>query len=77
MTFRIAVERGRALILSFIWELAEYDRLSDSHGGSAREASLGEKAAEALFFYNFSTFLACGGISAGASWARIRKVMLH
>lgn len=75
---RTAQVEDTALILRFIRELAEYERMSDQV--LATEAALrewlferrmaevliaeygGEPAGFALFFHNFSTFLGCAGI---------------
>lgn len=77
-TFRQAVRGDEELILSFVKELAEYERLSDQV--IATEALLtewifdknkaevifaledGKEAGFALFFHNFSTFLGRAGI---------------
>lgn len=77
-TFRQAVRGDEELILSFVKELAEYERLSDQV--VATEALLtewifdknkaevifaledGKEAGFALFFHNFSTFLGRAGI---------------
>ena len=78
MNYRFATEKDTALILSFIKELAEYEKMADQVVAS--EANLAEwifekKKAEvifaldgekevgfALFFHNFSTFLGRAGI---------------
>ena len=78
MNYRFATEKDTALILSFIKELAEYEKMADQVVAS--EANLAEwifekKKAEvifaldgekevgfALFFHNFSTFLGRAGL---------------
>ena len=78
MNYRFATEKDTALILSFIKELAEYEKMADQVVAS--EALLAEwifekKKAEvifaldgekevgfALFFHNFSTFLGRAGL---------------
>lgn len=78
MAFRYAREEDAALILRFIRELAEYEKMSD--GVVATEELLrewifekrraevvfaledGEEVGFALFFHNFSTFLGRAGI---------------
>ena len=78
MNYRFATEKDTALILSFIKELAEYEKMADQVVAS--EALLEEwifekKKAEvifaldgekevgfALFFHNFSTFLGRAGL---------------
>ncbi len=76
--FRSATENDTALILSFIKELAEYEKMSDQVVASEellREWIFEKKKAEvifaveegkevgfALFFHNFSTFLGRAGI---------------
>ena len=78
ITFRNAEEKDCALILSFIKELAAYEKLEQEV--VADEATLrewifekqraeviflcedGKEAGYALFFYNFSTFLGRAGI---------------
>jgi DNA-binding Xre family transcriptional regulator/GNAT superfamily N-acetyltransferase len=78
LTFRFATEKDVSLILQFIRQLAEYERMSDEV--VATEASLkqwifdkkiaevlfGEIAGEtigfAVFFHNFSTFVGKAGI---------------
>ena len=76
--FRYANEKDAALILSFIKELAEYEKMSDqvvADENLLREWIFEKKKAEvifaldegkevgfALFFHNFSTFLGRAGI---------------
>ena len=76
--FRHATENDTALILSFIKELAEYERMSDqvvANENLLHEWIFEKKKAEvifaleegkevgfALFFHNFSTFLGRAGI---------------
>ena len=76
--FRYAEETDVALILQFIKDLAEYERMSDEVIATEellREWIFEKKKAEvifamegekevgfALFFHNFSTFLGCAGI---------------
>ena len=76
--FRFATENDTALILSFIKELAEYEKMSDQVVADEillREWIFEKKKAEvifavedgkevgfALFFHNFSTFLGRAGI---------------
>ena len=78
MEFRFAEEKDTALILQFIRELADYEKMSDEV--VATEALLkewifekkiaevlfvleeGKEAGFALFFHNFSTFLGKAGI---------------
>jgi len=78
VTFRFAERRDAALILRFIRELAEYEKMGDLV--VADEATLGEELFEkrhaevifaveggkevgfALFFHNFSTFLGRAGL---------------
>jgi len=79
ITIRKAEYEDASLILSFIKELAEYEKLSDSVTasedlllknifGENKHAEViiaeynGEPAGHALFFHNFSTFLAKPGI---------------
>lgn len=78
LTFRFAVERDCALILQFIRDLAEYEKMSDQVVATEallREWIFEKKKAEvlfacedghevgfALFFHNFSTFLGRAGI---------------
>ena len=78
MTFRFADEKDCALILYFIRQLAEYEKLSDQVAASEdmlKEWIFDKKKAEvlfvlegekevgfALFFHNFSTFLGRAGI---------------
>jgi len=77
-TIRFAAEPDTALILRFIRELAEYERMSDEVSATEEllydslfvtcvaEAVIGEEdgapAAFALFFKNFSTFLGRPGL---------------
>ena len=76
--FRYATEKDTALILDFIKELAEYEKMSDlvvADEALLREWIFEKKKAEvifatedgtpvgfALFFHNFSTFLGRAGI---------------
>ena len=78
LTFRFAVEQDTPLILNFIKELADYERMLDQV--VADEATLadqlfrkknaevlfalenGEEVGFALFFHNFSTFLGRSGL---------------
>ena len=76
--FRYATENDTALILSFIKELAEYEKMSDqvvADENLLREWIFEKKKAEvifavedgkevgfAIFFHNFSTFLGRAGI---------------
>ena len=78
LTFRFAEERDTPLILEFIRELADYERLLDQV--VADEATLRDQLFEkhraevlfaledgaevgfALFFHNFSTFLGRAGL---------------
>lgn len=78
LTFRFAVERDCALILQFIRDLAEYEKMSDQVVATEallREWIFEKKKAEvlfacedghevgfALFFHNFSTFRGRAGI---------------
>lgn len=78
LTFRYAKELDTAMILSFIKELAEYEKLQDEVVATEellREWLFEKKKAEvifvmvdekevgfALFFHNFSTFLGRAGI---------------
>ena len=78
MTFRFATEADCALILSFIRQLADYEKMSDQVVATEellREWIFEKKKAEvlfvcegdreagfALFFHNFSTFLGRSGI---------------
>ncbi len=78
MTFRFAVEKDCALILSFIRGLAEYEKMGDQVVATEeliREWIFEKQKAEvlfvlsdvqevgfALFFHNFSTFLGRAGI---------------
>ena len=78
LTSRFAVERDCALILQFIRDLAEYEKMSDQVVATEallREWIFEKKKAEvlfacedghevgfALFFHNFSTFLGRAGI---------------
>jgi len=76
--FRFATEKDTALILRFIKELAEYEKMSDQVVASddllcewifeKKKAEVifavenGEEVGFALFFHNFSTFLGRAGI---------------
>jgi len=78
MTFRQATVEDAALILSFIRELAEYEKMDDlvvADEATLREELFEKRHAEvifamvedaevgfALFFHNFSTFLGRSGI---------------
>lgn len=78
MAFRYAREEDAALILRFIRELAEYEKMSDEVVATEellrewifekRRAEVifaledGEEVGFALFFHNFSTFLGRAGI---------------
>lgn len=78
MTFRFATEADCALILSFIRQLADYEKMSDQVVATEellREWIFEKRKAEvlfvcegdrevgfALFFHNFSTFLGRAGI---------------
>jgi len=78
MTFRFATAEDTALILSFIRELAKYEKMGDlvvADEATLREELFGKRHAEvifamvdgaevgfALFFHNFSTFLGRSGI---------------
>ena len=78
MEFRFANEKDCALVLSFIGQLAEYEKMSDQVVATdelLREWIFEKKKAEvlfvcdrekevgfALFFHNFSTFLGRAGI---------------
>ncbi|MCI8464495.1 MAG: GNAT family N-acetyltransferase [Lachnospiraceae bacterium] len=78
LEFRFAKEEDTALVMQFIQELAEYEKLSDQvtvTEESLRKELFEKKAAEvlfavedgkeigfALFFHNFSTFLGKSGL---------------
>ena len=78
MTFRVATEKDISLILNFIKEIAEYEKMSDEVVATEKllqEWLFDKKIAEvifamegevetgfALFFHNFSTFVGRGGI---------------
>ena len=78
LTFRNAERKDTALILRFIKELAEYEKMSDqvvAHEAKLKEWIFDKQKAEvifaledgkevgcALFFHNFSTFLGRAGI---------------
>ena len=78
MTFRVATEKDISLILHFIKEIAEYEKMSDEVVATEKllqEWLFDKKIAEvifamegevetgfALFFHNFSTFVGRGGI---------------
>ena len=67
MTIRFATENDCALILHFIRDLAEYEKMADQVVASEellREWIFeeGKELGFALFFHNFSTFLGRAGI---------------
>ncbi len=78
ITFRVAQETDTALVLEFIRDLADYEKMLDqvvATEETLREWLFVQKRAEvffalaegkevgfALFFYNFSTFLGRGGL---------------
>ena len=78
LTFRYAIRKDTGLILQFIKELAEYEKMSDEVVADEKmleqwifdkriaevifAVENGKEVGFALFFYNFSTFLGKAGI---------------